>query len=182
MTRNGPVSSIPGAFCRTRLGRNQGRTPSSCGFTPPGRSRQAWGDLRNTPPVDGQLALASSASATKSQLLNLSVEVRDLVRAHFTPRAVTYGSGRGWQLSYEVAIEIEGVQKPALAVLCAQADCVYNTHHAERRPYPRIGKGGLGLEAGPGFAPCVRSSSTTRHRRCAAPQTGIRCWPCRRDP
>jgi acyl dehydratase len=37
------------------------------------------------------------------------------VRAHFTLQAVTPRSAREWQLSYEVSVEIEGVQKPALA-------------------------------------------------------------------
>jgi len=37
------------------------------------------------------------------------------VRAHFTLKAVTPRSAREWQLSYEVSVEIEGVQKPALA-------------------------------------------------------------------
>jgi len=37
------------------------------------------------------------------------------VRAHFTLKAVTPRSAREWQLSYEVTIEIEGAQKPALA-------------------------------------------------------------------
>ena len=37
------------------------------------------------------------------------------VRGHFTLRAVTPRSGREWQLSYEVSVEIEGAQKPALA-------------------------------------------------------------------
>jgi acyl dehydratase len=37
------------------------------------------------------------------------------VRGHFTLRAVTPRSAGEWQLSYEVSVEIEGVQKPALA-------------------------------------------------------------------
>ncbi len=37
------------------------------------------------------------------------------VRGHFTLQAVTHRSAREWQLSYEVSVEIEGVQKPALA-------------------------------------------------------------------
>ena len=37
------------------------------------------------------------------------------VRGHFTLQAVTPRSAREWQLSYEVSVEIEGVQKPALA-------------------------------------------------------------------
>jgi acyl dehydratase len=37
------------------------------------------------------------------------------VRAHFTLQAVTRRSAREWQLSYEVSVEIEAVQKPALA-------------------------------------------------------------------
>jgi acyl dehydratase len=37
------------------------------------------------------------------------------VRAHFTLQAVTPRSAREWQLSYEVSVEIEGAQKPALA-------------------------------------------------------------------
>jgi acyl dehydratase len=37
------------------------------------------------------------------------------VRAHFTLKSVTPRSAREWQLSYEVSVEIEGVQKPALA-------------------------------------------------------------------
>jgi hypothetical protein len=36
------------------------------------------------------------------------------VRAHFTLQAVTPRSGRESQLTYEVSIEIEGIQKPAL--------------------------------------------------------------------
>jgi acyl dehydratase len=36
------------------------------------------------------------------------------VRGHFTLQAVTPRSGREWQLSYEVSVEIEGVQKPAV--------------------------------------------------------------------
>jgi acyl dehydratase len=37
------------------------------------------------------------------------------VRAHFTLAAATLRSAREWQLSYEVSVEIEGAQKPALA-------------------------------------------------------------------
>jgi acyl dehydratase len=37
------------------------------------------------------------------------------VRGHFTLQAVTHRSAGEWQLSYEVSVEIEGVQKPALA-------------------------------------------------------------------
>jgi acyl dehydratase len=37
------------------------------------------------------------------------------VRGHFTLQAVTLRSAREWQLSYEVSVEIEGTQKPALA-------------------------------------------------------------------
>jgi acyl dehydratase len=37
------------------------------------------------------------------------------VRGHFTLKAVTPRSAREWQLSYEVSVEIEGAQKPALA-------------------------------------------------------------------
>ncbi len=37
------------------------------------------------------------------------------VRGRFTLGAVTARSAREWQLSYEVSVEIEGVQKPALA-------------------------------------------------------------------
>jgi acyl dehydratase len=37
------------------------------------------------------------------------------VRGHFTLQAVTPRSAREWQLSYEVSVEIEGAQKPALA-------------------------------------------------------------------
>jgi acyl dehydratase len=37
------------------------------------------------------------------------------VRGRFTLQAVTPRSAREWQLSYEVSVEIEGVQKPALA-------------------------------------------------------------------
>ena len=37
------------------------------------------------------------------------------VRGHFTLQAVTPRSAREWQLTYEVSVEIEGVQKPALA-------------------------------------------------------------------
>ena len=37
------------------------------------------------------------------------------VRGHFTLRAVTPRSAREWQLSYEVSVEIEGGDKPALA-------------------------------------------------------------------
>jgi hypothetical protein len=33
----------------------------------------------------------------------------------FTLKSVTPRSGREWQLSYEVSVEIEGAQKPALA-------------------------------------------------------------------
>jgi acyl dehydratase len=36
------------------------------------------------------------------------------VRGHFTLRAVTPRSGREWQLSYDVSVEVEGTQKPAL--------------------------------------------------------------------
>jgi acyl dehydratase len=36
------------------------------------------------------------------------------VRGHFTLQAVTSRSAREWQLSYEVSVEIEGAQKPAL--------------------------------------------------------------------
>jgi acyl dehydratase len=36
------------------------------------------------------------------------------VRGHFTLKTVTPRSAREWQLSYEVSVEIEGVQKPAL--------------------------------------------------------------------
>jgi hypothetical protein len=37
------------------------------------------------------------------------------VRCHFTLRAATPRSAREWQLSYDVSVEIEGTQKPALA-------------------------------------------------------------------
>ena len=37
------------------------------------------------------------------------------VRGHFTLRAVTPRSAREWQLSYDVSVEIEGTEKPALA-------------------------------------------------------------------
>ena len=37
------------------------------------------------------------------------------IRAHFTLRAVAPRSQREWQLTYEVSVEIEGVEKPALA-------------------------------------------------------------------
>ena len=37
------------------------------------------------------------------------------VRGHFTLRAVTPRSAREWQLSYDVSVEIEGAEKPALA-------------------------------------------------------------------
>ncbi len=37
------------------------------------------------------------------------------VRGRFTLQAVTPRSAREWQLTYEVSVEIEGVQKPALA-------------------------------------------------------------------
>jgi acyl dehydratase len=36
------------------------------------------------------------------------------VRAHFTLRAVTARSAREWQLTYDVSVEIEGGDKPAL--------------------------------------------------------------------
>ena len=39
------------------------------------------------------------------------------VRGHFTLQAVTPRSAREWQLTYEVSVEIEGVQKPALAAI-----------------------------------------------------------------
>ena len=37
------------------------------------------------------------------------------VRGHFTLRAVTPRSGREWQLSYDVSVEVEWAKKPALA-------------------------------------------------------------------
>ena len=37
------------------------------------------------------------------------------VRGHFTLKAVTARSAREWQLTYDVSLEIEGAQKPALA-------------------------------------------------------------------
>jgi acyl dehydratase len=37
------------------------------------------------------------------------------VRGHFTLRALTQRSAQEWQLAYEVSVEIEGVEKPALA-------------------------------------------------------------------
>ena len=37
------------------------------------------------------------------------------VRGSFTLRAVTPRSAREWQLSYDVSVEVEGTQKPALA-------------------------------------------------------------------
>src|ERR1700683_5585048 len=37
------------------------------------------------------------------------------VRGHFTLRAVTQRSAREWQLSYDISVEIEGAEKPALA-------------------------------------------------------------------
>ena len=37
------------------------------------------------------------------------------VRAHFTLREATLRSAREWRLTYEVSVEIEGVEKPALA-------------------------------------------------------------------
>lgn len=36
------------------------------------------------------------------------------VRGHFTLKALTARSAREWQLAYEVSVEIEGVEKPAL--------------------------------------------------------------------
>ncbi len=39
------------------------------------------------------------------------------VRGNFTLAAATLRSAREWQLSYEVSVEIEGVQKPALAAV-----------------------------------------------------------------
>ncbi len=39
------------------------------------------------------------------------------VRGHFTLQAVTPRSAREWQLTYEVSVEIEGAQKPALAAV-----------------------------------------------------------------
>jgi acyl dehydratase len=39
------------------------------------------------------------------------------VRGHFTLQAVTPRSAREWQLRYEVSVEIEGAQKPALAAV-----------------------------------------------------------------
>ncbi|MGA8586355.1 MAG: MaoC family dehydratase [Roseiarcus sp.] len=39
------------------------------------------------------------------------------VRGHFTLAAATLRSAREWQLSYEVSVEIEGLQKPALAAV-----------------------------------------------------------------
>lgn len=37
------------------------------------------------------------------------------VRAHFLLKAATLRSAREWQLTYDVSVEIEGVEKPALA-------------------------------------------------------------------
>jgi acyl dehydratase len=37
------------------------------------------------------------------------------VRGHFTLRAVTQRSAREWQFTYDVGVEVEGQQKPALA-------------------------------------------------------------------
>jgi acyl dehydratase len=37
------------------------------------------------------------------------------VRGRFTLRAVTPRSAREWQLTYDVSVEIEGAEKPALA-------------------------------------------------------------------
>ena len=37
------------------------------------------------------------------------------VRGHFTLAAATLRSAREWQLTYELSVEIEGAQKPALA-------------------------------------------------------------------
>ena len=37
------------------------------------------------------------------------------VRGHFILKSVTPRSGREWQLSYDVSVEVEGVKKPALA-------------------------------------------------------------------
>jgi acyl dehydratase len=37
------------------------------------------------------------------------------VRARFTLRAATLRSAREWQLTYDVSVEIEGTEKPALA-------------------------------------------------------------------
>src|SRR5574340_1121278 len=37
------------------------------------------------------------------------------VRGHFTLQSVTPRSAGDWQLTYEVSVEIEGVEKPALA-------------------------------------------------------------------
>jgi acyl dehydratase len=37
------------------------------------------------------------------------------VRGHFTLRAVTPRAARDWQLTYDVSVEVEGTQKPALA-------------------------------------------------------------------
>jgi len=46
MTRNGPVSSIPGAFCRTRLGRNQWRALVATGLPRPRVHDKPGRDLR----------------------------------------------------------------------------------------------------------------------------------------
>ena len=37
------------------------------------------------------------------------------VRGHFTLRGVTPRSAREWQLTYDVSLEVEGAEKPALA-------------------------------------------------------------------
>ena len=50
----------------------------------------------------------------KVRFLN-PVRAGSRVRARFTLRSVTARSARDWQLTYDVSVEIEGVEKPALA-------------------------------------------------------------------
>ncbi len=50
----------------------------------------------------------------KVRFLN-PVRAGSRVRARFTLRSVTARSARDWQLTYDVSVEIEGAEKPALA-------------------------------------------------------------------
>jgi predicted RNase H-like HicB family nuclease len=59
---------------------------------------------------------------------------------------------------------------------------VYNTHHAERRPHPRVERGRVGLKTRSRLAARIHSSSTARNRGCATSQARVGRRPCRSHP
>jgi acyl dehydratase len=73
-------------------------------------SVMAYGAL---PKLEGA-AMGVNYGFDRIRFLN-PVRAGSRVRAHFTLAAVTQRAEREWQLTYDVRIEIEGLQKPALA-------------------------------------------------------------------